>query len=74
MAAPSHGRPGPRALALGTRRIGAPCSRINTQPADSIGIEVRYRYNFQTPFLSLTGISSLVWYDTTVMALNPTGN
>jgi len=50
------------------------CSRTNTQPADSIGVGVRYRYVFQTPFLSLTGISSLTWYDTTVMALNPTGN
>ena len=50
------------------------CSRINTQPADSIGVGVRYRYAMQTPFLSLTGISSLTWYDTTVMALNPSGN
>lgn len=50
------------------------CSRVNTQPADSMGVGVRYRYVLQTPFLSLTGISSLTWYDKTVMALNPTGN
>lgn len=50
------------------------CTRRNTQPADSIGVGVRYRYLVQTPFLSVFGLSSLTWYDRTVMALNPTGS
>ncbi len=49
------------------------CFRTNTQPADSIGIAMRYRYDFQTPFLALAGVSSLTMNDRTVMALNPTG-
>lgn len=48
------------------------CSRVNTQPADSIGVGLRYRYNLQTPFLQLSGVTSLTMYDRTVMALNPT--
>jgi hypothetical protein len=48
------------------------CSRLNTQPADSIGIGLRYTYNLQTPFLAFSGMSSLTMYDRTIMALNPT--
>ncbi|HEY7465007.1 MAG TPA: TadE family protein [Candidatus Limnocylindria bacterium] len=48
------------------------CARTNTPPADSIGVGLRYRYSLQTPFLSLSGMSSLAMYDRTVMALNPT--
>ncbi|HEY8179233.1 MAG TPA: TadE family protein [Candidatus Limnocylindria bacterium] len=49
------------------------CSRTNNQPADSVGVGLRYRYALQTPFLSLSGMSTLTMYDHTVMALNPTG-
>ena len=48
------------------------CSRVNTQPADSLGVGLRYTYNLQTPFLVMSGMSSLTMYDVTVMALNPT--
>jgi hypothetical protein len=50
------------------------CSRANTQPADSVGVTVGYRYSFQTPFLSLSGMTALTMWDRTVMALNPTEN
>ena len=49
------------------------CSRLNTQPADSVGVSVGYRYDFQTPFLALSGMAQLTMWDRTVMALNPTG-
>jgi TadE-like protein len=49
------------------------CSRLNTQPADSVGVSVGYRYDFQTPFLALSGMSQITMWDRTVMALNPTG-
>jgi TadE-like protein len=49
-----------------------PCSRTYVQPADSIGVGVRYRYHFKTPFLALIGTSSVTMYDKTVMAMNPT--
>lgn len=49
------------------------CSRVNTQPADSIGVALGYRYTLQTPFLALSGMTGLTMYDRTVMALNPTG-
>ena len=48
------------------------CSRTYVQPADSIGIAVRYRYHLQTPFLVLSGMSTLTMSDKTVMAMNPT--
>ncbi|HYM53319.1 MAG TPA: TadE/TadG family type IV pilus assembly protein [Candidatus Dormibacteraeota bacterium] len=49
------------------------CNRVNTQPADSVGVGLRYTYNLQTPFLALSGMNSLTMYDRTVMALNPSG-
>lgn len=48
------------------------CSRTYVQPADSIGVGVRYRYFLQTPFLALSGITTLTIYDRTIMAMNPT--
>lgn len=48
------------------------CSRTFVQPADSIGVGVRYRYRLLTPFMALSGISTLPMYDKTVMAMNPT--
>lgn len=48
------------------------CSRTYIQPADSIGVGVQYRYQMQTPFLNLTGMTTLTMYDKTVMAMNPT--
>jgi hypothetical protein len=50
------------------------CSRVNSQPADSVGISVGYRYSFQTPFMALAGMNALTMWDRTVMALNPTGD
>jgi hypothetical protein len=50
------------------------CSRINSQPADSVGVAVGYRYGFQTPFMAFSGMSALTMWDRTVMALNPTGD
>jgi hypothetical protein len=49
------------------------CSRVNSQPADSVGITVGYRYGFQTPFMAFSGMNALTMWDRTVMALNPTG-
>jgi hypothetical protein len=54
------------------------CSRVNTGASpDSIGVTVRYTYDFVTPFpVVLDAISggalSLTLSETTVMALNPT--
>lgn len=49
-----------------------PCSRTWIQPADSIGVSVRYRYQLKTPFLGMSGMSNLTMNDKTVMAMNPT--
>jgi hypothetical protein len=48
------------------------CSRTWIQPADSIGVGVRYQYRLQTPYLVFAGINTLTMYDKTVMAMNPT--
>jgi hypothetical protein len=47
------------------------CARVNSQPADSIGVSLDYTYRVQTPFLSLMGVNVLPMGDRTVMALNP---
>lgn len=53
--------------------VGWPaCSRTFIQPADSIGVGVRYVYQLQTPFLAFTGFTDVPMYDTTIMAMNPT--
>jgi len=55
-----------------------PCSRTNTLPAPSIGVSIRYRYNFSTPLggvFALTGgtaVTGLDMTDRSVMAMNPT--
>lgn len=53
------------------------CSRTNTLPAPSIGVSIRYRYEFTTPLGSLFGMfggtsAGLDISDGTVMAMNPT--
>lgn len=48
------------------------CSRTFVQPADSIGVGVRYLYRLQTPFANLFGMNTLTMYDVTIMAMNPT--
>lgn len=54
------------------------CSRVNTGPnPDSIGVTIKYRYDFVTPLPSFInaiagGDLSLTLTETTVMALNPT--
>jgi hypothetical protein len=54
------------------------CDRINDGVApDSIGVTVKYRYDFVTPFPAVLnaiagGNVSLTLTETTVMALNPT--
>jgi hypothetical protein len=56
----------------------AACSRSNTSPADSIGVELVYTYGMQTPLGSLlgmfggSGMTTITVSDKTVMALNPT--
>ncbi len=54
------------------------CSRSNALPPDSLGVSVRYTYQFITPLGSVAGFfggglgPSLTISDRTVMALNPT--
>jgi hypothetical protein len=56
----------------------APCSRVNTLPAPSIGVSIRYRYAFATPlggilgFFGGAGQTGLDVSDRAVMAMNPT--
>lgn len=56
------------------------CRRVNETPnPDSIGVTVRYTYDFVTPLPALVnaisgGALSLTLTETTVMALNPTTN
>ncbi len=55
-----------------------PCDRVNTDPADSIGVSLTYTYTFQTPlagilrFFGGASAGTLTMSDKTVMALNPT--
>jgi len=49
------------------------CSRSNGNPADSIGVSVRYNYNLQTSLGALLSVVNFQMRDHTVMALNPTG-
>lgn len=51
----------------------AVCSRSNGNPADSIGVSVRYNYNLQTSLGALLSVVNFQMRDHTVMALNPTG-
>ena len=48
------------------------CSRTYLQPADSVGVALRYRYHIRMPFLALAGVRTLTMNDATVMAMNPT--
>jgi Flp pilus assembly protein TadG len=54
------------------------CSRTNTLPAPSIGIAIRYRYDFATPLGGILGFfgggaqTGLDVTDRSVMAMNPT--
>lgn len=56
----------------------AACSRSNGSPADSIGVQLVYTHQMQTPLGSLlrifggSGWSTIAVSDRTVMALNPT--
>lgn len=47
------------------------CTRTWIQAADSIGVQVGYRYRMQTPFLALAGWNTLTMHDRTIMAMNP---
>jgi hypothetical protein len=55
-----------------------PCNRVNSDPADSIGVSLTYTYTFQTPlagilrFFGGASTGTLTMSDKTVMALNPT--
>lgn len=54
------------------------CSRVNTLPAPSIGVSIRYRYSFSTPLGGILGFfggggqTGLDVSDQAVMAMNPT--
>jgi hypothetical protein len=49
------------------------CSRVNTLPADSIGVTVRYHYRARTPLrFFFPGLALIEMSDTTVMTLNAT--
>ena len=54
------------------------CSRVNTLPAPSIGVGIRYRYAFTTPLGGIVGFfggggqTGLDVTDRSVMAMNPT--
>lgn len=49
------------------------CSRVNTLPADSIGVSLRYAYRARTPLrYFFPGLSTINISDATVMTLNAT--
>lgn len=49
------------------------CSRVNTLPADSIGVTIRYHYRARTPLrFFFPGLALIEMSDTTVMTLNAT--
>jgi hypothetical protein len=49
------------------------CSRLNTLPADSVGVTVRYTYRARTPLRYIfPGLATINITDTTVMTLNAT--
>ncbi|HYK99023.1 MAG TPA: TadE/TadG family type IV pilus assembly protein [Candidatus Acidoferrales bacterium] len=49
------------------------CSRLNTLPADSLGVTLRYTYRARTPLRYVfAGLAVLNLSDTTVMTLNAT--
>ena len=54
------------------------CSRVNTLPAPSIGVSIRYRYAFATPLAAIFsffgggGQTGLDVSDRSIMAMNPT--
>jgi hypothetical protein len=49
------------------------CSRVNTLPADSIGVTVRYHYRARTPLRYVfRGLAVIEMSDSTVMTLNAT--
>jgi hypothetical protein len=57
--------------------VGWPaCQRSNAQPAQSLGVSVRYSYPFVTPLGAVGGLfgGGLTLSERTVMALNPTDN
>ena len=52
----------------------APCTRITSPNAQSIGVSLEYRYRLMTPLSALgaaTGTNGLPMSDATIMALNP---
>lgn len=49
------------------------CSRLNTLPADSVGVTIRYTYRARTPIRFLfPGLAVINMSDSTVMTLNAT--
>jgi hypothetical protein len=49
------------------------CSRVNTLPADSIGVTLKYTYRARTPLRYIfPGLATININDTTVMTLNAT--
>ena len=67
-----------RALDFSATSVGwAACARSNGAPPDSIGVTIRYRYNFVTPLAGIMRVLSPGTFDRvtvsdgTVMALNP---
>lgn len=49
------------------------CSRVNTLPADSVGVTIRYTYRARTPLRFIfSGLATINMSDTTVMTLNAT--
>ena len=49
------------------------CSRLNTLPADSVGVTLRYTYRARTPLRYIfPGLATININDTTVMTLNAT--
>jgi hypothetical protein len=49
------------------------CSRLNTLPADSLGVTIKYTYRARTPLRYIfPGLATIAIGDTTVMTLNAT--
>jgi hypothetical protein len=49
------------------------CSRLNTLPADSLGVTIKYTYRARTPLRFIfPGLATIPMGDTTVMTLNAT--
>lgn len=48
------------------------CARVNTLPADSVGVTIRYTYRLRTPLRYIFSTATLPISDTTRMTLNAT--